>query len=76
MPNGVVVTTPVEATDVVSHIGKLRYYTAPLAFDMLIQPGAPSMLKAQVLAGGRGKGRYNSDGKGGVRIVNNWCAPP
>ncbi|KAJ5280033.1 Succinate--CoA ligase subunit beta [Penicillium angulare] len=30
---------------------------------------APSVLKAQVLAGGRGKGKYNSDGKGGVRIV-------
>lgn len=28
------------------------------------------MLKAQILAGGRGKGKYNSDGKGGVRIVN------
>lgn len=28
------------------------------------------MLKAQILAGGRGKGKYNSDGKGGVRIVS------
>lgn len=28
------------------------------------------MLKAQILAGGRGKGKYDSDGKGGVRIVN------
>ncbi|KAJ6088341.1 Succinate--CoA ligase subunit beta [Penicillium sp. IBT 16267x] len=31
---------------------------------------APSVIKAQVLAGGRGKGKYSSDGKGGVRIVN------
>ncbi|KAJ5622874.1 Succinate--CoA ligase subunit beta [Penicillium lividum] len=31
---------------------------------------APSIIKAQVLAGGRGKGKYSSDGKGGVRMVN------
>ncbi|KAJ5379415.1 hypothetical protein N7509_012534 [Penicillium cosmopolitanum] len=31
---------------------------------------APSVVKAQVLAGGRGKGKFNSDGKGGVRIVS------
>ncbi|QKX64456.1 uncharacterized protein TRUGW13939_11630 [Talaromyces rugulosus] len=30
---------------------------------------APSVLKAQILAGGRGKGKFKSDGKGGVRIV-------
>ncbi|CAI7654626.1 unnamed protein product [Penicillium viridicatum] len=30
---------------------------------------APSMIKAQVLAGGRGKGKFNSDGKSGVRLV-------
>lgn len=29
-------------------------------------------MKAQILAGGRGKGKYNSDGKGGVRIVDSW----
>lgn len=27
------------------------------------------MIKAQVLAGGRGKGKFNSDGKSGVRQV-------
>ena len=31
---------------------------------------APSVVKAQILAGGRGKGKYESDGKGGVRIMN------
>ncbi|KAJ5593166.1 hypothetical protein N7537_010070, partial [Penicillium hordei] len=31
---------------------------------------APSMIKAQVLAGGRGKGKFNSDGKSGVRLVD------
>ncbi|KAJ5193101.1 hypothetical protein N7449_009243, partial [Penicillium cf. viridicatum] len=30
----------------------------------------PSMIKAQVLAGGRGKGKFNSDGKSGVRLVD------
>ncbi|KAL2697516.1 hypothetical protein AAEP93_011420 [Penicillium crustosum] len=31
---------------------------------------APSMIKAQVLAGGRGKGKFNSDGKSGVRLAS------
>ncbi|EAW09110.1 succinate--CoA ligase subunit beta [Aspergillus clavatus NRRL 1] len=31
---------------------------------------APSVLKSQILAGGRGKGRFGSDGKSGIRIVN------
>lgn len=29
-----------------------------------------SVVKAQILAGGRGKGKYESDGKGGVRIMS------
>lgn len=32
--------------------------------------GAPSMLKSQILAGGRGKGKFDTDGKGGVRMVS------
>ncbi|KAJ5936919.1 Succinate--CoA ligase subunit beta [Penicillium verhagenii] len=36
---------------------------------------APSILKAQVLAGGRGKGKCSSDGKGGVRMVNTQVLP-
>ncbi|KAJ5935929.1 Succinate--CoA ligase subunit beta [Penicillium verhagenii] len=36
---------------------------------------APSILKAQVLAGGRGKGKCSSDGKGGVRMVNTQVTP-
>ena len=33
---------------------------------------APSVVKAQILAGGRGKGKYESDGKGGVRIMSSY----
>lgn len=33
---------------------------------------APSIIKAQVLAGGRGKGHFDSDGKGGVRLVESY----
>ncbi|KAF7617793.1 hypothetical protein AFLA_006705 [Aspergillus flavus NRRL3357] len=40
------------------------------ARDVVYNIGAPSVMKAQILAGGRGKGKYNSDGKGGVRIVD------
>ena len=41
-------------------------------FNAKATSGAPSVMKAQILAGGRGKGKYNSDGKGGVRIVDSW----
>jgi succinyl-CoA synthetase beta subunit len=40
------------------------------AWDVVYNIGAPSVLKAQILAGGRGKGKFDSDGKGGVRIIN------
>ncbi|KAJ5677897.1 Succinate--CoA ligase subunit beta [Penicillium maclennaniae] len=43
--------------------------SAEEARDVVSDISAPSVLKAQVLAGGRGKGKYDSDGKGGVRIV-------
>lgn len=33
-------------------------------------PGGVSVLKAQVLAGGRGLGRFDSGLQGGVKIVN------
>lgn len=30
------------------------------------------MLKSQILAGGRGKGTFDTDGKGGVRLVSTY----
>ncbi|OGE54457.1 hypothetical protein PENARI_c006G05923 [Penicillium arizonense] len=43
--------------------------SAAEAKNVVIDINAPSVIKAQILAGGRGKGTYDSDGKGGVRIV-------
>ncbi|KAJ5766331.1 uncharacterized protein N7511_003947 [Penicillium nucicola] len=43
--------------------------SAAEAKNVVIDINAPSVIKAQILAGGRGKGKYDSDGKGGVRIV-------
>ncbi|PWY89166.1 succinyl-CoA synthetase beta chain [Aspergillus heteromorphus CBS 117.55] len=40
------------------------------ARSVVAQINAPSVLKSQILAGGRGKGKMDSDGRGGVRIVN------
>ncbi|KAJ5463279.1 hypothetical protein N7475_008223 [Penicillium sp. IBT 31633x] len=40
------------------------------AKSVVTKIAAPSIMKAQVLAGGRGKGTFDSDGKGGVRLVN------
>ncbi|KAJ5741716.1 hypothetical protein N7533_011125 [Penicillium manginii] len=64
VPQGSVVTTSQEAKDVVSSISQSTLI--PLISEL----DAPSVVKAQVLAGGRGKGKFSSDGKGGVRIVS------
>ncbi|CEO58327.1 hypothetical protein PMG11_03057 [Penicillium brasilianum] len=40
------------------------------AREVVSKINAPSVVKAQILAGGRGKGKYESDGQGGVRIMN------
>jgi succinyl-CoA synthetase beta subunit len=40
------------------------------AREVVSKINAPSVVKAQILAGGRGKGKYESDGKGGVRIMS------
>ncbi|KAJ5092552.1 hypothetical protein NUU61_007422 [Penicillium alfredii] len=39
------------------------------AKDVVFAISAPSVLKSQILAGGRGKGKLSSDGKGGIRFV-------
>ncbi|KAE8353668.1 hypothetical protein BDV28DRAFT_147837 [Aspergillus coremiiformis] len=52
---------PVPGGHVVSDAGEAR--------SVVLGIGAPSMLKSQVLAGGRGKGKMSSDGKGGVRMA-------
>ncbi|KAF5855766.1 hypothetical protein ETB97_008466 [Aspergillus alliaceus] len=39
------------------------------AKSVVSEINAPSMLKSQILAGGRGKGKVDSDGKGGVRMA-------
>jgi succinyl-CoA synthetase beta subunit len=72
VPNGFVVTSAEEARDVVSNICESRdlfHLRHASGCVCLRKVAAPSVLKAQVLAGGRGKGKYDSDGKGGVRIV-------
>ncbi|XHG08990.1 hypothetical protein AWENTII_012073 [Aspergillus wentii] len=48
-----------------------RVIDSPLDAKAVVSAiGAPSMMKAQILAGGRGKGTFNTDGKGGVRFVS------
>ena len=44
----------------------IMYYQLSLLFPS----GGVSVLKAQVLAGGRGLGKFNSGLQGGVQIVN------
>lgn len=80
VPQGSVVTTAQEAKDVVSSISqsiliplRSKSFTASVANKPSVD--APSVVKAQVLAGGRGKGKFNSDGKGGVRIVSSLVYP-
>ncbi len=39
---------------------------------LILSGGQESVIKAQVLAGGRGKGDFSSGLKGGVRIANRF----
>jgi succinyl-CoA synthetase beta subunit len=79
VPKGYVVGSPEEAREVVSKISGLPRVSAQrhsmswklCAFNLTdFSSDAPSVVKAQILAGGRGKGKYESDGQGGVRIMN------
>lgn len=71
VPPGFLVTTPEQAKHVVSVISKSTPSSpTPGSTETNIASDAPSMIKAQVLAGGRGKGKFNSDGKGGVRLAH------
>lgn len=71
VPPGFVVTTPEQAKQVASVIS---IFTPACpnsrSTETNMPPDGPSMIKAQVLAGGRGKGKFNSDGKSGVRLVD------
>ncbi|KAJ5511009.1 ATP-grasp fold subdomain 2 [Penicillium expansum] len=70
VPPGFLVTTPEQARHVVSVISKSTPSSPDSrATETNIPSDGPSMIKAQVLAGGRGKGKFNSDGKSGVRQV-------
>jgi succinyl-CoA synthetase beta subunit len=68
VPPGFVVTTPEKAKEVVSVLSKCTPSTHSRTENQHPTDG-PSMIKAQVLAGGRGKGKFNSDGQSGVRLV-------
>ena len=39
------------------------------------QEGEDMVIKAQVLAGGRGKGTFDNGFKGGVRVVYSYASP-
>lgn len=71
VPSGFLVATPEQAKEVVSVISKSTPSSLTSgSTETNTAPDAPSMIKAQVLAGGRGKGKFNSDGKSGVRLAS------
>lgn len=73
VPDGHVVDNPLDVKSVVSKIGESLTIQADrtvTADKSNVDEGAPSMLKSQILAGGRGKGKFDTDGKGGVRMVS------
>lgn len=73
VPSGFLVATPEQAKEVVSVISKSTPSSLTSgSTETNTAPDAPSMIKAQVLAGGRGKGKFNSDGKSGVRLASSW----
>lgn len=72
VPDGYVVDNPLDAKAVVTKIGESLMAEAIITDTKSsnLDQGEPSMLKSQILAGGRGKGKFDTDGKGGVRMVS------
>lgn len=70
MPKGNVAHNAKEAEEVAKGIGKI--WTKSIRNDQLLirnTAGDDMVIKAQVLAGGRGKGHFDNGFKGGVRVV-------
>jgi len=68
-PKSIAAHTPEEAYDVAKNWGRFR--PAPYIVDKLTQyTGSDEyVIKAQVLAGGRGKGHFDTGFKGGVHLI-------
>ena len=45
-------------------------FVAPSSEELFPSPGGPAVIKAQVLAGGRGMGHFNSGLQGGVKLAD------
>ncbi len=70
VPAGKVARSAEEAEVVAKEIGNWRTRGMWLEGPMLTQAGGDDMvIKAQVLAGGRGKGHFDNGLKGGVRVI-------
>ena len=68
MPKGEVARSAAEAESIAKQIG-MQQDCASLAMGSYSIGGDDMVIKAQVLAGGRGKGTFDNGLKGGVRVI-------
>jgi len=69
VPDGEVATTPEEALAIAKNISTNWQQLNEWAQDWHTTEGDDMVIKAQVLAGGRGKGTFDNGLKGGVRVI-------
>jgi succinyl-CoA synthetase beta subunit len=70
VPKGEVAFSPSEARDIAAKFGECGTEGDSICMLCCCVPGGPAVIKAQVLAGGRGKGHFNSGLQGGVKLAD------
>lgn len=67
IPKGIVASSPEEALKATKKIGGISSIGSKFIFTF---SKGKSVIKAQVLAGGRGKGTFDNGFQGGVKVAN------
>jgi succinyl-CoA synthetase beta subunit len=73
VPPGYVAFSPEEAETVAKKLSPYLYHCPDGA--LTASANDDMVMKAQVLAGGRGKGHFDHGFKGGVRVIYSYLAP-
>ncbi len=77
VPRGEVARSADEAEKVAQSIGRSsRSMDLSVPVPDVVSGGDDMVIKAQVLAGGRGKGTFDNGLKGGVRVIYSFVAHP
>ncbi len=69
-PKSIPAKTPAEAYNVARSFGENASLRIPFPTDLVIIGSDKLVIKAQVLAGGRGRGKFDNGFQGGVHMVD------